>query len=134
MASGGGSGLKEAFDKYSRFGKTETQLKEKELRIESKNIQKMMKDGGILNTKYTTQLLDNDVARVLGKLTIGGTYPKGTWVSHFRDQRRGNELFSILAKHLSCKASNYWSIRSLTQRKQRLMTSSLELLLQVDLV
>ena len=77
MASGGGSDLKAAFDKYSRFGKTEAQLKEKEIRIESKNIQKMMKDGGILDTKYTSQLLDNDVARVLGKLTTGGTYAKG---------------------------------------------------------
>lgn len=98
MASGGSGGLKEAFDKYSRFGKTEAQLKEKEPRIESKNVQKMMKDGGILNTKYTTQLLDNDVARVLGKLTIGGTYPKGTWVLHFRGKRRGNECFLYSSK------------------------------------
>ena len=77
MASGGNGGLKEAFDKYSRFGKTEAQLKEKDIRIESKNIQKMMKDGGIIDSKYTSQLLDNDVARVLGKLTTGGTYQKG---------------------------------------------------------
>jgi hypothetical protein len=77
MASGGNGGLKEAFDKYSRFGKTEAQLKEKDIRIESKNIQKMMKDGGIIDTKYTSQLLDNDIARVLGKLTTGGSYQKG---------------------------------------------------------
>ncbi|UJR33221.1 hypothetical protein I4U23_020676 [Adineta vaga] len=77
MASGGNSDLKEAFDKYSKFGKTEAQLKEKDVRIESKNIQKMMKDGGIVDSKYTTQLLDNDIARVLGKLTTGGTYQKG---------------------------------------------------------
>ncbi|CAF3142300.1 unnamed protein product [Rotaria socialis] len=77
MASGGNSGLKDAFDKYSRFGKTETQLKEKDIRIDSKNIQKMMKDAGVVDNTYTTQLLDNDIARVLGKLTSGGTYSKG---------------------------------------------------------
>lgn len=77
MASGGNAGLKEAFDKYSRFGKSETQLKEKDIRIDSKNIQKMMKDAGVIDGKYSTQLLDNDMARVLGKLTSGGTYQKG---------------------------------------------------------
>ena len=77
MASGGGSGLKAVFDQYARFGKTEAQLKEKDVRLESKNIQKMMKDGGIVDAKYTTQLLDNDISRILGKLTSGGTYPKG---------------------------------------------------------
>jgi hypothetical protein len=77
MASSGGGGLKEVFDKYSRFGKTEAQLKEKDLRIDSKNVQKMMKDCGVVDSKYSTQLLDNDIARVLGKLTSGGTYPKG---------------------------------------------------------
>ncbi|CAF0835747.1 unnamed protein product [Didymodactylos carnosus] len=77
MASSGKGGIQDAFDKYSKFGKTETQLKDKDIRIESKNIQKMMKDTGIIDTKYTSQLLDNDIARVLGKLTTGGTYQKG---------------------------------------------------------
>lgn len=77
MASGGNAGLKQAFDTFARFGKTEAQLKEKDLRIESKNIQKMMKEAGVVDSKYSTQLLDNDIARVLGKLTSGGTYPKG---------------------------------------------------------
>ncbi|CAF1143891.1 unnamed protein product [Rotaria sp. Silwood1] len=77
MASGGNSGLKAAFDTYSRFGKTDAQLKEKDIRIDSKNIQKMMKDAGVVDSKYSTQLLDNDIARVLGKLTSGGTYAKG---------------------------------------------------------
>ena len=77
MASGGSGSLKDAFDKYSRFGKTETQLKDKDIRIDSKNIQKLMKDAGVIDSKYTTQLLDNDMARVLGKLTSGGTYAKG---------------------------------------------------------
>ncbi|CAF1636087.1 unnamed protein product, partial [Didymodactylos carnosus] len=36
-----------------------------------------MKDTGVIDTKYTSQLLDNDIARVLGKLTSGGTYTKG---------------------------------------------------------
>ena len=76
MASGGGN-LKQIFDEYSRFGKTESQLKEKDIRIDSKNLQKMMKDSGIIDSKYTTQLLDNDISRVLGKLTSGGTYSKG---------------------------------------------------------
>jgi hypothetical protein len=77
MASGGNGDLKDAFDKYSRFGKTEAQLREKDIRIESKNIQKMMKDAGVIDSKYTSQLLDNDIARVLGKLTSSGTYAKG---------------------------------------------------------
>jgi hypothetical protein len=76
MASGGGSGgLKEAFDKYSKFGKSESQAKD--VRIDSKNVQKMMKDCGVIDSKYSTQLLDNDIARILGKLTTGGTYAKG---------------------------------------------------------
>jgi hypothetical protein len=76
MASGGGSGgLKEAFDKYSKFGKSESQSKD--VRIDSKNVQKMMKDCGVVDSKYSTQLLDNDIARILGKLTTGGTYAKG---------------------------------------------------------
>lgn len=77
MASGSTAGLKEIFDKYARFGKTEAQLKEKDIRIDSKNLQKLMKDAGVIDSKYTTQLFDNDIARVLGKLTSGGTYAKG---------------------------------------------------------
>jgi len=77
MASNGNDELKDAFNKYARFGKTEAQLKEKDIRIESKNIQKMMKDAAIIDGKYTSQLLDNDIARVLGKLTSSGTYHKG---------------------------------------------------------
>ncbi|CAF0748326.1 unnamed protein product [Rotaria sordida] len=84
MASGGNGGLKEAFDKYSKFGKTEAQLKEKDIRIDSKNIQKMMKDAGIVDSKYATQLLDNDIARVLGKLTTSGTYTKGIKTFEFQ--------------------------------------------------
>ena len=77
MAAADHDHIKDVFDQYSRFGKTEAQLKEKDLRIESKNIQKMMKDAGVVDSKYTSQLLDNDIARVLGKLTSGGTYTKG---------------------------------------------------------
>ncbi|CAF1368994.1 unnamed protein product [Adineta ricciae] len=79
------SGLRQAFDKYSKFGKTHAQLADhNELRIASAQIQKMMKDCSLINTKYTSQLLDNDIARVLGKLTTGSSepgaphYPKGT--------------------------------------------------------
>ena len=78
-------GLRQAFDKYSKFGKSHTQLTDhSELRIGSPGIQKMMKDCSLINSKYTSQLLDNDIARVLGKLTTGmpetGSihYPKGT--------------------------------------------------------
>jgi hypothetical protein len=86
MASGGSSGLKGCFDEYSRFGKTDAQLKDKDIRIDSKNIQKMMKDAGVVDSKYTTQLLDNDIARVLGKLTSGGTYAKGMYGKNFINQ------------------------------------------------
>ena len=62
MASGGS----EAFEKYAKFGKTEAQLKEmKGLRIEQKNIQKMMKETGVVDGKYTTQLLDNDMGKLM---------------------------------------------------------------------
>lgn len=79
MASGGGD-LKSIFSQYARFGKTEAQAKEKDIRLESKNIQKMMKDSGVVDAKYSMQLLDNDISRVLGKLTSGGTYAKGMLV------------------------------------------------------
>ncbi|CAF2381929.1 unnamed protein product [Rotaria sp. Silwood2] len=79
------SGLRQAFDKYSKFGKSHAQLTDhSELRIGSAGIQKMMKDCSLINSKYTSQLLDNDIARVLGKLTTGTPeagcphYPKGT--------------------------------------------------------
>jgi hypothetical protein len=79
------SGLQKAFDKYSKFGKTQAQLADQNgVRIGSAGIQKMMKDCSLIDAKYTSQLLDNDIARVLGKLTINsneiGTvhYPKGT--------------------------------------------------------
>ncbi|CAF0802178.1 unnamed protein product [Adineta steineri] len=69
MASGGHGGLKEVFDKYSKFGKSESQLKEKDIRIDSKNLTKMLKDTGVIDSKYSSNLFDNDMARVLGKLT-----------------------------------------------------------------
>lgn len=66
------SGLQKAFDKYSKFGKTQAQLADhNQVRIGSAGIQKMMKDCSLIDTKYTSQLLDNDIARVLGKLTTG---------------------------------------------------------------
>ena len=84
------SGFRQAFDKYSKFGKTQAQLADhNELRISSAQIQKMMKDCSLINSKYTSQLLDNDIARVLGKLTTGTPepgavhYPKGTYVVVF---------------------------------------------------
>ena len=86
--SSASAGLRQAFDKYSKFGKTQAQLADhNELRIGSAGIQKMMKDCSLIDGKYTSQLLDNDIARVLGKLTTAtaasGTlhYPKGTYVS-----------------------------------------------------
>jgi hypothetical protein len=77
MASGGSNDLKKKFDEYAQFGKTGPQSKD--VRLDSKATQKMMKDAGIIDAKYTTQLLDNDMARVLGKLTSGGTYQKGMY-------------------------------------------------------
>jgi hypothetical protein len=79
MASGGSN---DVFEKYARFGKTEAQIKEMKggLRIETKNVQKMMKEAGVVDAKYTTQLLDNDIARVIGKLVTSSPakYPKGS--------------------------------------------------------
>lgn len=71
-----------AFEQYAKFGKTEAQVKEMKggLRIETRNIQKLMKESGIIDAKYTTQLLDTDISRVIGKLTQSNAaqYPKGT--------------------------------------------------------
>lgn len=73
-----------AFEQYAKFGKTEAQVKEMKggLRIETRNIQKLMKESGIIDAKYTTQLLDTDISRVIGKLTQSNAaqYPKGTLV------------------------------------------------------
>lgn len=65
MASGGGSNLNDIFEKYARFGKTEAQIREMKggLRIETKNIQKLCKESGVIDPKYTTQLLDNDISK-----------------------------------------------------------------------
>ena len=62
MASNAG-GAKEAFEKFAKFGKTEAQIKEMKggIRIESRNIQKLMKESNVIDSKYTTQLLDNDI-------------------------------------------------------------------------
>lgn len=64
MASGGSSSVNELFEKYAKFGKTEAQVKEMKggLRIETRNIQKLMKESGVIDSKYTTQLLDNDIS------------------------------------------------------------------------
>lgn len=63
MASAGGSNVNEVFEKYAKFGKTEAQIKEMKggLRIETKNVQKLMKESGVCDSKYTSQLLDNDI-------------------------------------------------------------------------
>ena len=100
--SSASSGLRQAFDKYSKFGKTHAQLADhNELRIGSAGIQKMMKDCSLIDTKYTSQLLDNDIARVLGKITTGtpeaGTvhYPKGTYVGDTWDSSDRIMLISL---------------------------------------
>jgi len=97
------SGLRQAFDKYSKFGKTHAQLADhNELRISSAQIQKMMKDCSLINSKYTSQLLDNDIARVLGKLTTGTPeagsvhYPKGTYVEKKKQNFKFVFLFFIV--------------------------------------
>ena len=62
MASGGS----DIFEKYAKFGKTEAQIKEMKggLRIETRNIQKLMKESGVIDAKYSTQLLDNDISKL----------------------------------------------------------------------
>lgn len=56
--------MSEAFEKYAKFGKTEKQVAEMKgnLRIETRNIQKMMKETGVLDSKYSSNLLDNDIS------------------------------------------------------------------------
>ncbi|CAF4575773.1 unnamed protein product, partial [Rotaria magnacalcarata] len=41
-------------------------------------------EAGVVDGKYTSQLLDNDMARVLGKLTSSGTYTKGIKTFEFQ--------------------------------------------------
>lgn len=59
------TGSSDIFEKYARFGKTEAQIKEMKggLRIETRNIQKLMKESGVIDSKYSTQLLDNDISK-----------------------------------------------------------------------
>lgn len=81
MASAGNGSVKETFEKFARFGKTDKQVSEMKgpLRIETKNVQKLMKECGVVDGKYSTQLLDNDIMRVIGKLCQSNAdkYPKG---------------------------------------------------------
>ena len=76
------SDISATFEQYAKFGKTEAQVKEMKggLRIETRNVQKLMKESGVIDSKYTTQLLDNDIMRVIGKLiqSNAAKYPKGT--------------------------------------------------------
>ena len=95
------SDAKSIFEKYAKFGKTEAQIKEMKggLRIETRNIQKLMKESMVIDSKYTSQLLDNDISkkknlffvlkillmnlvRVIGKLVNSkpAKYPKGRFV------------------------------------------------------
>lgn len=65
MAAASVTGTKDIFEKYAKFGKTEAQVKEMKggLRIETRNVQKLMKESGVIDSKYTTQLLDNDISK-----------------------------------------------------------------------
>ncbi len=67
MASASGNNVREVFDKYAKFGKTEAQIKELkgELRIETRNVVKLAKETGLIDSKYTSQLLDNDISMFL---------------------------------------------------------------------
>ncbi len=83
----------DVFERYARFGKTEAQIKEMKsgLRIETKNIQKLCKECGVIDSKYSSQLLDNDIMRVIGRLTTEGKHPRGVYaLCHFNI-----EFFSI---------------------------------------
>ena len=54
------------YEMYAKFGKTESQVKEMKggLRIESRNVQKLMKESKVLDTKYSSNLLDNDISKI----------------------------------------------------------------------
>ena len=63
MAASSDIDAKQAFETYAKFGKTEAQIKELKggLRIETRNVQKLMKETGVIDAKYASQLLDNDI-------------------------------------------------------------------------
>lgn len=63
------SGSSDVFEKYAKFGKTEAQIKEMKggLRIETRNVQKLMKESGVIDSKYSTQLLDNDISKIYAR-------------------------------------------------------------------
>jgi len=70
----------DVFDKYARFGKTEIQIKGmREIRIEERQIQHMMKDANVIDSEYSSQALDNDMSRLIGQLKQSDPdkYPKG---------------------------------------------------------
>ena len=59
------AGTNDVFEKFAKFGKTESQIKEMKggLRMETRNVQKLMKESGVIDGKYSTQLLDNDISK-----------------------------------------------------------------------
>ncbi|KAI3388376.1 hypothetical protein SNEBB_003736 [Seison nebaliae] len=69
--------MQKVFNDYVNFGKTAKQ--QGPPRIETRNVTKMMKECGVLDNKYTSNSLDNDVARVIGKLIKNNepSYVKG---------------------------------------------------------
>ena len=74
--------LQKVFDKYPKLNRTQAQLADhNELRINSASIQKMMKDCSLIDAKYTSQLLNNDIVCVLGKLAINSNDTKSI---HYR--------------------------------------------------
>jgi hypothetical protein len=56
----------DVFEMYAKFGKTDAQIKELKgnLRIESRNIQKLMKESKVIDSKYSSNLLDNDISNI----------------------------------------------------------------------
>ena len=55
------------FDKYTKFGKTEEQIKRIKggLRFQSSDIKKLMEESGVIDSKYTTEIFDNVLSKIL---------------------------------------------------------------------
>lgn len=54
------------FEKYTKFGKTDEQIKriKSGLRFQSQDIHKLMKESGVIDSKYTIEIFENDLSNI----------------------------------------------------------------------
>ncbi|RMZ93397.1 hypothetical protein BpHYR1_000289 [Brachionus plicatilis] len=94
------------FEKHTKLDMTEEQVKRLKggLRFRSENIEKLVIDSGIIDSKYTVEMFNTDLKKVIRKFSASGKYPKG---SKFVDKVGFEVLIHQIAE---TKRSNYETI------------------------